>query len=222
MIVFSTNRTALTISGAVSALLGFAALVWPGITAQILAVIVGVFLLVESLIGLLAGKRSGFVIWSAALQGLVGLAIALFLIVLPGTALRVIVLVIAVWLALRGLIQAVIAVQNRRVPGAAMFLGMIAAISLLVGALLIFRPEAGIIAFSWLLGIYAIVSGAISMLWAQRARRVTADTATDRSADTGQEPPADPPADHDAEQAAADDGKTEPETEGGESADEPR
>lgn len=214
MIVFSTNRTALTISGAVSALLGFAALVWPGITAQILAVIVGVFLLIESLIGLLAGKRSGFVIWSAALQGLVGLAIALFLIVLPGTALRVIVLVIAVWLALRGLIQAVIAVQNRRVSGAAMFLGMIAAISLLVGALLIFRPEAGIIAFSWLLGIYAIVSGAISMLWAQRAGRI--------SAETGQAPPADPPPDHDAGQATADEGETGPETDGGESADESR
>lgn len=172
MIVFSTNRTLLTVSGIISALLGFVALIWPGITAQILAVVVGVFLLAEALLSLLVRRRGMVLTWSAVLQGLVGIVVALFLVVMPGTAVRVIVLIIAVWLVLRAIIQAAIAIQNRAVSGAALFMAMVAAISLLVGALLILRPEAGIIAFAWLLGIYAIVTGVMAILWGQKAARL--------------------------------------------------
>ena len=184
MIVVTTNRTLPLLSGIISLVLGLAALVWPGITAEVLAVIVGVFLVAESLLSFLVRQRATLNTWSAVLQGLVGLVVALFLIVLPGTAVRVVVMIMAVWLLLRGVLQGVLAFQSREISGAPLFVGLIAAISLLVGALLIFRPEAGVVAFAWLLGIYAIVSGAVSVLWSRRAGQIAADSGP--PADSGQ------------------------------------
>jgi len=184
MIVVTTNRTLPLLSGIISLVLGLAALVWPGITAEVLAVIVGVFLVAESLLSFLVRQRATLNTWSAVLQGLVGLVVALFLIVLPGTAVRVVVMIMAVWLLLRGVLQGVLAFQSREISGAPLFVGLIAAISLLVGALLVFRPEAGVVAFAWLLGIYAIVSGAVSVLWSRRAGRIAAESGP--PADSGQ------------------------------------
>ncbi|NBC28620.1 MAG: hypothetical protein GVY29_01345 [Spirochaetes bacterium] len=175
MIVVATNRTLPMVSGIISLALGLVALVWPGITVQVLAVIIGTFLLAESLLSFLVRRRTAMFTWSAVLQGLVGIVVALLLIVLPGTAVRVVVMIMAVWLLLRGVIQGVLAVWSREIRGAPLFVGLIAAISLLVGALLILRPEAGVVAFAWLLGIYAIVSGAVSILWSRRAAQLAAD-----------------------------------------------
>ncbi|MFP4485264.1 MAG: HdeD family acid-resistance protein [Spirochaetaceae bacterium] len=213
MIVFTTNRTLLTVSGAISALLGFVALIWPGITVQILAVVVGVFLLAEALLSLLVRRRGMVLTWSAVLQGLVGIVVALFLVVMPGTAVRVIVMIIAVWLVLRAIVQAAIAVQNRTVSGAALFMGMVAAISLLVGALLIFRPEAGVIAAAWLLGIYAIVTGALAILWGQKAARIPQHDVPERreaspEADATSPPPDDPAAPQESAPATTDETTT--------------
>jgi uncharacterized membrane protein HdeD (DUF308 family) len=173
------------VSGIISLALGLVALVWPGITVQVLAVIIGTFLLAESLLSFLVRRRNAFFTWSAVLQGLVGIVVALFLIVLPGTAVRIVVMIMAIWLVLRGVVQGVLAVWSRGIAGAPLFVGLIAAVSLLVGALLILRPEAGVVAFAWLLGIYAIVSGAVSILWSRRAAQLTADD----SAEAEQESP---------------------------------
>jgi uncharacterized membrane protein HdeD (DUF308 family) len=189
MIVFTTNKTLLTVSGVISALLGFVALIWPGITAQVLAVIVGIFLLAEALLSLLVRRRGMVLTWTAVMQGLFGLVVALFLVVMPATAVRVIVLMIAVWLVIRAVIQAAIAVQNRHVSGATLFMAMVAAISLLVGVLLILRPEAGIIAFSWLLGIYTIVTGVLAILWGQKAARLPQHKAAPPAETEGSEVP---------------------------------
>lgn len=185
MIVVATNRTLPMVSGIISLALGLVALVWPGITVQVLAVIIGTFLLAESLLSFLVRRRTAIFTWSAVLQGLVGIVLALFLIVLPGTAVRVVVMIMAVWLLLRGVVQAILAVWSRGISGAPLFVGLIAAVSLLVGALLILRPEAGVVAFAWLLGIYAIVSGAISILWSRRAAQLTDGDAQTRQVGPG-------------------------------------
>jgi uncharacterized membrane protein HdeD (DUF308 family) len=101
-------------------------------------------------------------------QGFVGLSIALFLLLMPGTALRLVVLMIALWVVVRAGIQLWTAWTLRSFSGVPLFVGLTGALSLLVGVLLLTRPEAGIIAFSWLIAVYLIGSGILVLVWGTR------------------------------------------------------
>lgn len=168
MIAFTKNRTILYIGGTIAILIGGAALVWPSITARIFAFLVGAFFLTEAVVDFISSGKRRLYTWSAIVQGVVGIAIALLLVLMPGTALQLVVVMIAVWLIIRGLLHLWIAFQNRETTGFPLFAGSTGATSTVVGLLLLFRPEAGVIAFSWLIGIYAILVGVFSLLWARR------------------------------------------------------
>lgn len=170
MIVFPKNRTISIVSGGLSIALGLVALIWPAVTAEFLALLVGLFLVAEALFSFLSRGRGTLFTWTAAAQGVVGLFVALFLVVMPGTALRVLVMMIAVWIVIRAGVQLWAAIQFRNLTGVPLFVGLFGGISLLVGILLISRPEAGIVAFAWLIGIYAIVSGVLILMWGLRSR----------------------------------------------------
>ncbi|MFO8063656.1 MAG: DUF308 domain-containing protein [Spirochaetia bacterium] len=169
MVVFPKNKTISILSGGLSILIGLVALGWPSITAEVLALLVGVFLLGEALFSFLTRERDALFTWSAVAQGFMGLFLALFLVLMPGAALRVLVMLIAIWVVIRAGVQLWTAFQFRRLSGAPLFVGLFGGISLLVGLLLFARPEAGIIAFSWLLGIYAVISGVFILLWGLRS-----------------------------------------------------
>ncbi|MFA7566235.1 MAG: DUF308 domain-containing protein [Alkalispirochaeta sp.] len=168
MIVFTTNKPLLTVSGVVSVGIGIAALIWPSITARVFAFLVGAYFLVEALLDLFTQSRGRLFTWTAVTQGAVGLLVALLLVMMPGTALQIVVVMIGIWLLIRGVLQVVVAVQNRRHIGFPVFAGLTAGISVVAGLLLLFRPEAGIVAFSWLIGIYAVLTGVFALLWARR------------------------------------------------------
>lgn len=171
MIAFTQNRTILTISGAIAVAIGLAALIWPSITARIFAFLVGAFFLTEAIVDFVSRGRTRLYTWSSIIQGVVGLAVALILVVSPGSALRIVVVMIAIWLLIRGVLHAYVAVEARRQSGFPMLSGVTGAVSILVGLLLAFRPEAGIVAFSWLIGIYAILTGVFSLVWAHKLRQ---------------------------------------------------
>lgn len=168
MIVFPERKPISIASGAVSIGIGLIALVWPTMTAQVLALMVGAFLLIEALFSFLTRDRRALFTWSAVAQGFVGLSIALFLLLMPGTALRLVVLMIALWIVVRAGIQLWTAWTLRSFTGVPLFVGLTGALSLLVGVLLLTRPEAGIIAFSWLIAVYLIGSGVLVLMWGTR------------------------------------------------------
>ena len=169
MIVFPKNRTISVVSGSVSIAVGLVALIWPAVTAEFLAFLVGVFLVGEALFSFLSRERGALFTWTAVAQGVVGLVVALFLVVMPGAALRVLVMLIAIWIVIRAGVQLWAAFQFRNLSGVPLFVGLFGGISLLVGFLLISRPEAGIVAFAWLIGIYAIISGVLILTWGLRS-----------------------------------------------------
>jgi uncharacterized membrane protein HdeD (DUF308 family) len=170
MIAFTRNRTLLTVSGVLAVAIGVAALLWPSITARIFAFLVGAFFLTEALVDFFSRGRMRLYTWTAIVQGGVGIVIALLLVLMPGAALRIVVLLIAVWLLIRGALHLFAAFENRSHPGFPMIATGTGVMSVIVGLLLLFRPEAGIVAFSWLVGIYAILTGVFSLMWAQRLK----------------------------------------------------
>ena len=124
MIVFPKNKTISLLSGGLSIVVGLVALGWPSITAEVLAVLVGVFLLGEALFSFLTRERDALFTWSAVAQGFMGLFLALFLVIMPGAALRVLVLLIAVWVVIRAGVQLWTAFQFRSLSGAPLFVGL--------------------------------------------------------------------------------------------------
>lgn len=169
MITIPTSPSIARVGGTVSIGIGLVALLWPQATAQLLAVIVGLFLLVDSGVSLLSGRRGRVDTVTAVAQALVALLVGVFLVISPANALRIMVVLIAVWVIIRAGVQLWAALQLRGTPGLPVVVGVFGGISLLVGLLLFRNPEAGIVAFSWLIGIYAIVSGGMMLLLASRA-----------------------------------------------------
>lgn len=169
MIVYSTNRTLLMTNGAIAVILGVLALLWPGITAQVLTVLIGLFLLADAVMTFFVRNRGRIPTWSAIAQGIVGLLVPLLIVLMPEAAVRIVIVLFALWIMLRGVVQLTISWGHRSIPGMVGYTGMAGLVSLLVGILLLTRPEAGIVAFSWLLGIYAIVTGGVALLWGYRA-----------------------------------------------------
>lgn len=169
MIIQPASPNLARISGGVSIGIGLIALLWPEATAQFLAIVVGLFLLADAVFSLMAQNRGRVLTWTAAAQAAVGVLIAILLLAFPANALRIIVVMIAIWILFRAGVQLWMAYQFRDSAGVPMIVAVMGAISLIVGILLIRNPEAGIVAFSWLIGAYAIVTGTVMLVVASRS-----------------------------------------------------
>jgi uncharacterized membrane protein HdeD (DUF308 family) len=85
---------------------------------------------------------------------------------------------IAGWAILTGLFRIITAIRIRREIKGEWILGLSGLISILVGLILIFRPEAGVLAVAWLIGIFAIILGIFQLLLGLKFRRVVSDLKT--------------------------------------------
>lgn len=169
MVIQPQNRTVARVSGGVSIAIGLIALLWPQTTARFLAVVVGLFLFAEAIFSLITRDRGTVLTWTAVGQAVVGLLVALLLVISPGDALRIIVVMIAIWIIIRAGVQLWMAFQMRGTAGLPMIIAVFGAISLIVGLLLVRNPEAGVVAFSWLIGTYAIVTGTVMLMISSRS-----------------------------------------------------
>ena len=156
------------VAGITAIVLGVVALFWPGVTVRAITVVVGFFLAIEAVVSLLSMHRTPFLTYSAVAQGVVGLILALVLLLAPGTALRTVITLVAIVFVVRAVGQFWGAYNYRRMTGAPLFVGSFGGLSLVVGLLLFVRPEAALVAFAWLIGFYAIVSGIFLISWSRR------------------------------------------------------
>lgn len=149
---------ALMVRGVIAVLFGLAAILWWGISARILVYLFAAYVIADGLFAFIAGGQSR--IWLLLAEGLVGLAAGLAAIFWPQIALLVLIYIAAFWAILTGLVEMIIAVELRKVIQKEwlMFLGGL--VSIILGVLLFIYPNLGILAFIWVIGIYAIVFGA--------------------------------------------------------------
>ena len=167
MIMFESNKTSLVISGVVAILIGAVALAWPTLTMSLLALLIGAFLLIEGIIALVLQTQKLYSV-TGAVEAALGIVIAILILFFPEAAVRAIVVIAALGLILRGALHAWVAVGNRSRRDALVFLVGTAVLSLVAGLLLLLRPEAGVVALSWLIGFFAILSGTSLLIWATR------------------------------------------------------
>lgn len=171
--VLARNWWALALRGIVAILFGLAALDWPGLTHAALVLLFGAYALVDGIFGVVAafaraGRERGW--WVLLLDGFLGIAAGVATLVWPGITATLLLLLIAVWAIVTGVVEIVVAIRLRREIEGEFFLILSGVLSVLLGLFLIARPGAGAVAVAWLIGVYALLFGILLLALAFRLR----------------------------------------------------
>lgn len=154
------------LQGAVSIFFGLAAIFWPELTLVVLLYLSSGFFVVLGVIELINGlvsinKNSTW--WLTALVGLFSLGAGVYLIRNPGTSLQVFIIIVGLLLVARGLIDLVRAF-TARVTGPQRAIAIVVGIvAIVAGIAIMAQPITGGVAFVWILGLFALVYGALIM-----------------------------------------------------------
>ncbi|MCP2339347.1 HdeD family acid-resistance protein [Actinomadura rupiterrae] len=164
----------LLVRGAVAVLFGVLALFWPGITVWALTVLFGAYALVDgvfSLAGAFTGVEGESRAW-LAVAGVCGILLGVMAFAWPGATALVLLMLIAAWALVVGVLQIVGAFRLRKLVDDAWLLGVSGVVSAILGVLLFIWPASGALAVVWMIGLFAIVMGAMSIGAAFRLRKL--------------------------------------------------
>jgi uncharacterized membrane protein HdeD (DUF308 family) len=162
--------------GVLAVLFGVVALVWPDITIIVLVALFGAYVLIDGVIALgtaifggeQAARRRGWLIFEAVS----GIAAGVIAFVWPDVTALALLLLIAAWALVTGVVEIVAAIRLRRELEGEWLLALSGFASIVFGLLLVIRPSAGAVAVVWLIGAYSILFGAVLVALGLRLRKV--------------------------------------------------
>lgn len=159
------------VQAVVMLLFGVAAIFWPGLTLSGLVFMFAAFLFVIGIVDVIIslttiGKHSSA--WITLIAGVLSLGLGVFLIKNPAVAYVTFVAFMGAILVVRGLGDMAAAIIFTKENRALLIVGAI--LSILAGILVWVYPAAGSLAFVWVLGLYAILHGAIDLSMVLAAR----------------------------------------------------
>jgi uncharacterized membrane protein HdeD (DUF308 family) len=97
--------------------------------------------------------------WLEVLEGVVGIAAGVLAVVLLEYAVTALVLIVAAWSVVTGIVEIVLAVRLRRVIEGELWMGLAGVASILFGVLLVVFPATGALSLVWLIAAFALVFG---------------------------------------------------------------
>jgi uncharacterized membrane protein HdeD (DUF308 family) len=159
--------------GLAAIVLGICAMAWPGITLFVLVGIFAAFSILDGIFGIVLGFRGesdGTVWWTMVLLGVLALAAGIIAIAWPGLTMLVLVTIIAVSAIVRGVFEIYAAIRLRHEIDDEWILGFSGLMSIIFGALIMWRPGAGLIAIALLIGAYMMALGIFGVALSLRLR----------------------------------------------------
>lgn len=152
----------LVVRGIAGILFGIAAVFWPGLTLVTLVYIFSIYILIAGVVdiveAIVALVHRGSWVWKLLL-GIAELGVGVFLVRHPGVTFQTFVLVIGLILIARGVFEVVASfIDDMSATERTLYIigGVLAVI---VGIIILLQPVAGGVAFVWVLGLYALVTG---------------------------------------------------------------
>lgn len=161
------------IQGIVTLLFGIVAVFEPTQVFAVLGFYFGLFLIFAGLADVVlgiagAGKREAW--WLTLLLGLLELGIGVYLFRRPGLSLATFIVFVAVSLLVRGII-ALVEAFDRNLDSANKALYAISGVAGILASIIVWRyPIKGTLAFVWVLGLYALIVGPITIAFAFKAK----------------------------------------------------
>jgi uncharacterized membrane protein HdeD (DUF308 family) len=162
--VLGRNWWALAIRGLLGILLGVIAFAYPAAAVGAFVFLFGVYAIVDGVFAIIAGVRAAEHHerwWPFLLEGIVDIVAGIIAFVAPAAAAFALILVIAVWALITGVLNLVAAVRLRRVIAGEWLLILNGVVSIAFGVILLVRPDAGLLVAVWWIGAYAIVFGIV-------------------------------------------------------------
>lgn len=165
----------LVVRGVAALLFGIATLFVPGVSLTALVLIWGGYAIVDGAFNLMlamnrgrSGERWGWFL----LEGILSVAAGVLTFLWPAITAVVLLVVIATWAVLTGVMEIATAAWMRRVIRNDWLLALSGVLSVVFGVLLFARPAAGALAVAWLIGCYAIAFGALLLALGVRLYRL--------------------------------------------------
>lgn len=164
------------LQGVAAIFFGIVAIFWPGLTLATLVYLFSAFILawgiVEVINGLLSVRRRD-TWWLTLVFGVAGLSVGTYLVRHPGVSFTALILILGLVLIGRGLLDLMAAFIEPRGSSRRALMLIIGVVALIAGIILLFQPEAGGVAFVWILGLYALVFGSLITALAIETRHET-------------------------------------------------
>jgi uncharacterized membrane protein HdeD (DUF308 family) len=172
--LLARNWWLFAIRGVAAIIFGILAFAWPGLTLAVLVLFFAAYLLVDGValvVSLIRGdplaRRNA---WAVGIMGVLGIVVGIIAFVYPGITALSLLYIAAFWSIVLGAFQIVAAIRVRRdIPGE---LWMIAGgvIAVVFGVYLVVLPGAGLLSLVWLVGIWAVLFGLSSLMFAWTLR----------------------------------------------------
>ncbi len=160
------------VRGILGIVFGLIALFYPGITLAALVLFLGAYAGVDGVFAIIAavGGDGKDRLWYV-LEGTIGIGLAILILSYPVISERALIYVIGAWAILTGMLEVLAGFE---LPMSRDWLLALSGLASVVFGVLVFaNPAAGALAIVWLIGIYAIVFGAVLLAFGFRLRGMT-------------------------------------------------
>jgi len=165
----------LVVRGVLAILLGVIAFSQPGMTLTALVWLWGAYAFADGALAVVASVRArgqhrrwGMLL----LGGISGIAAGIIAFAWPGITALMLVYLIAAWAIVTGVLEIAAAVRLRQMIEGEWLLGLSGVLSIVLGAIVLAQPGAGLLAWVWAIGAYALLSGVVLLALALRSRRL--------------------------------------------------
>jgi uncharacterized membrane protein HdeD (DUF308 family) len=160
----TTRWWALVLRGLAAIAFGILAFATPAASLLALVFVWGAYAIADGVLAIALSIRGARTLpgwgWLLA-EGLVGVGAGVFTFLWPGITALVLLAVIAAWAVLTGVAEIVTAIQLRRLLRGEWMLAIAGILSIVFGVLLAVSPGAGALAVTWIVGVYAVLFGAL-------------------------------------------------------------
>ncbi|MBU1671981.1 MAG: DUF308 domain-containing protein [Actinobacteria bacterium] len=163
--VMFRNWWAVLLRGLIMLALGIILLAWPDKTVTVVLRIFGIVILAYGIViliqALMARSREGEPFTVPLVGSIVAMAAGVITLAWPSATGLVVLYIVAIWAIVTGVIEIVAAFTFPVRDWPVWVLGLGGLISIVIGILLISFPSSGVVGLAWLIGIYALVVGAL-------------------------------------------------------------
>ena len=159
------NWWMLTLRGVLLILFGLAAVFWPGLTLATYVYIFSAFMLVSGIVGTITSLVSiGHKGWvPSLLLSLLETGVGLYLVRRPLVAFGTLILLLGFSFIVRGVAEIVSALMGDNLATSKTLVVIGGILGVLIGIMILKQPVASGVAFVWLVGLYALVLGPITI-----------------------------------------------------------
>lgn len=171
MSTLERNWWAVGLRGLIAVLFGLVAIARPSTSLLVLITLLGVWWLVDGVFAIVSAVRAAeerLRWWPLLIEGITGIVLGIAVFALPGLTTFVILMFVAAWFVIVGAFRIVAAVSLRREIEGEWLMIASGVVSVALGLLLFAFPRQGALAFMVIIGLFALVGGAVLLVLAGR------------------------------------------------------